>query len=319
MVKNKICTQTMKVFLLITLISIVVGAGDAYAASTGGKCSKAGLTQTTKGVKYKCTKSGKSLNWVAQKSGTTGSQAPSNSAGTGAETSAAANWRWADEGSKWVSSGSVPACTFPIIADGSFANFGTAISKDQPGQIRGGSYKPHGTIRWSNQVYVPGIDIRAPFDGVIVAAWHYLVEGQYQFGVNFVSPCGFMIRIGHLNSAGPKVASILSKLSPAMENDSRESNLQSPVALVKGDVIATAVGIPSGRADSVGTFVDFALLDLRSANQRTLSSVAAASDVKYSRYAVCWYEGQYLGNGDKAKASALAYSNGDSASDYCQK
>ena len=308
---------------LIVVVLLCAGTmslgGIASAATAGGKCTKVGSTQTTKGVKYKCTKSGKSLNWVAQKSGTTGSQAPSNSAGTGAGTSAAATWKWADEGSKWVSSGSVPACTFPTIADGSFANFGTAISKDQPGQIRGGSYKPHGTIRWSNQVYVPGIDIRAPFDGVIVAAWHYLVEGQYQFGVNFVSPCGFMIRIGHLNSAGPKVASILSKLSPAMENDSRESNLQSPVALVKGDVIATAVGIPSGRADSVGSFVDFALLDLRSANQRSLSSAAAASDVKYSRYAVCWYEGQYLGNGDKAKASALAYSNGDSASDYCQK
>ena len=309
-------SHSLIVVVLVCAGTVSVG-GTASAATAGGKCTKVGSTQTTKGVKYKCTKSGKSLSWVAQKSGSTGSQAPSNS--TGAGTSAAATWRWADEGSKWVSSGSVPACTFPTIADGSFANFGTAISKDQPGQLRGGSYKPHGTIRWSNQVYVPGIDIRAPFDGVIVAAWHYLVEGQYQFGVNFVSPCGFMIRIGHLNSAGPKVASILSKLSPAMENDSRESNLQSPVALVKGDVIATAVGIPSGRADSVGSFVDFALLDLRSANQRSLSSAAAAADVKYSRYAVCWYEGQYLGSGDKAKASALAYSNGDSASDYCQK
>lgn len=300
--------------LFIMLVCVVVGAGRTDAATTGGKCSKAGLIQTTKSVQYKCTKSGKSLKWVAQRSGSTGSQAPSKITDT-----SAASWRWTDEGSKWVPSGPVPACTFPIIPDGSFTNFASAISKDQPGQTRGGSYKPHGTIRWSNQVYVADIEVRAPFDGVIVTAWHYLVDGQYQFGINLVSPCGFMIRLGHLNSAGPKVASVLSKLSPAIENDSRETNLQAPVVLVKGDVIATAVGIPAGRADSVGTFVDFALLDLRSANQGSISSASSAADVKYSHYAVCWYEGQYLGSGDRAKASALVYSNGDSASDYCQK
>ena len=34
------------------------------AATSGGKCPKAGRVQTTKGVKYKCAKSGKSLKWV---------------------------------------------------------------------------------------------------------------------------------------------------------------------------------------------------------------------------------------------------------------
>ncbi len=56
---------------LIVVILVCAGTmslgGTASAATAGGKCTKVGSTQTTKGVKYKCTKSGKSLSWVAQK------------------------------------------------------------------------------------------------------------------------------------------------------------------------------------------------------------------------------------------------------------
>ena len=54
----------------IRLVAIlVIGAAliiaiPVEAATAGGKCAKAGIMQTTKGVKYKCTKSGKALNWV---------------------------------------------------------------------------------------------------------------------------------------------------------------------------------------------------------------------------------------------------------------
>jgi len=54
----------------IRLVAIfVIGAALATAlpvdaATSGGKCAKAGQVQTTKGVKYKCTNSGKSLKWV---------------------------------------------------------------------------------------------------------------------------------------------------------------------------------------------------------------------------------------------------------------
>ncbi len=54
----------------IRLVAIlVIGAAliiaiPVEAATAGGKCAKAGIMQTTKGVKYKCTKSGKVLKWV---------------------------------------------------------------------------------------------------------------------------------------------------------------------------------------------------------------------------------------------------------------
>ena len=49
---------------LILMGTVLVTVAPAEAATSGGKCLKAGRVQTTKGVKYKCTKSGKTLKWV---------------------------------------------------------------------------------------------------------------------------------------------------------------------------------------------------------------------------------------------------------------
>ena len=52
-------------FVAILMIGTALATAlPADAATAGGKCAKAGVMQTTKGVKYKCTKSGKALNWV---------------------------------------------------------------------------------------------------------------------------------------------------------------------------------------------------------------------------------------------------------------
>ena len=49
---------------LLLMGTVLVTVAPAEAATSGGKCPKAGRVQTTKGVKYKCTKSGKTLKWV---------------------------------------------------------------------------------------------------------------------------------------------------------------------------------------------------------------------------------------------------------------
>ena len=75
---------------------MVVGSmsvsGVANAASAGGKCSKAGVTQKTSGVTYACKKSGSKLTWVKTKAtganATTTTSAPANATTT---TSAPAN------------------------------------------------------------------------------------------------------------------------------------------------------------------------------------------------------------------------------------
>ena len=47
---------------------LVVSSGFTSAASSGGKCSKVGVVQKTKGVTYACTRAGKSLKWVRKPS-----------------------------------------------------------------------------------------------------------------------------------------------------------------------------------------------------------------------------------------------------------
>ena len=65
--KNNLSHSLVGIVLLCACTMSV--GGTANAATAGGKCTKAGSTQTTKGVKYKCTKSGKSLKWAVQQSG----------------------------------------------------------------------------------------------------------------------------------------------------------------------------------------------------------------------------------------------------------
>jgi len=51
--------------LAIGLVSMVaLSAVQTSAASNGGKCTKAGVSQKTKGVTYTCVRSGKTLKWV---------------------------------------------------------------------------------------------------------------------------------------------------------------------------------------------------------------------------------------------------------------
>ena len=49
---------------LLLIGAVLVTVAPADAATAGGKCARAGLLQKTKGVSYKCTKSGKTLKWV---------------------------------------------------------------------------------------------------------------------------------------------------------------------------------------------------------------------------------------------------------------
>ena len=54
----------IRLVAILAIGAALITALPADAATSGGKCPKAGQVQTTKGVKYKCTKSGKSLRWV---------------------------------------------------------------------------------------------------------------------------------------------------------------------------------------------------------------------------------------------------------------
>lgn len=204
---------------------------------------------------------------------------------------------------------------------GALLDFSQVLSLIQPGQTRGGSYKPHGGLRWSAYgTYTPDVKISVPFDGVVVQAWQYLVGGIYQFGVNIENPCGFMVRIGHMHIPSVQFTQILNSLPAAAENDSREYQINPPATVKMGDVIATSVGMPApAPADSLGAYIDLGLLNLRQVNPVLPANYAPNADMKYAKYSLCWYQGNYLSPSDQALAAKLPLANGDSTSDYCNK
>jgi hypothetical protein len=295
----------------VIIVIPFMAQAPANAATAGGSCTKAGAKAKSGTVALVCTRVSGRLVWRRANAG--------GAAGQPSAGSSPVSWAWDHVRSVWAPSGTPPKCAYPIIPAGSLLDFGSAVSMVQPGQARGGSFKPHGGLRWSNYgQYVSGVRIKAPFDGVVTKAWHYTAGGTYQFGVDIISPCGFMVRLGHLRTPSPEFSRILATLPQAAPDDSRETLLNPPVAVKAGTVIATEVGDPNpANPDVLGTFADFGLVDLRAPNPAA-SSIATNAATEYASYSVCWAEGEYLAASDRAIAAALPFSNGDPASIYCR-
>ena len=56
--------KTLGVLAMCLLPVLALAGAPASAASSGGKCTKVGVAQKTKGIAYTCTKVGKSFKWV---------------------------------------------------------------------------------------------------------------------------------------------------------------------------------------------------------------------------------------------------------------
>jgi hypothetical protein len=303
---------TKGLLVALTLTLVPTAAYSAQKFTPGSTCKVLNQKVVYQSKTYTCIKSGKKLVWnkgIAAKTPTpTPTPTPSNST---------VGWRF--NGSAWVSQGEVLNCPTPLIAQGALLDFSKVVSFVQPGQIRGGSYKPHAGLRWSEYGgYVKGVTITAPFDGEIVGVAQYKEGGIYQFLVNVIHPCGVMLRLGHLLEPSDFMKDILKSIPPAIENDSRESFL-SGVYIKKGQVIATEVGMPPPASpDSLGTFMDLGILNLRARNPILPLNFSTNADIRYSLYSLCWYEGDYFSAADRTKVVSLPFSNGDATSDYCK-
>lgn len=302
--------QRNRIALIVALFLVVSAPTEAATPKAGSKCIKKNATVVSGSKLFTCVGSGAKLKWDK---GVLIKQAKPS------QTPASTSVSWSFDGRAWISKGNVPQCPEPLIAQDSLLDFSKVKSIVQPGQIRGGSYKPHAGLRWSEYGgTVKGVIISAPFDGEIIAAAHYFVEGNYQFLLNIVHTCGIMLRIGHLLEPSAFIKNALRSIPAAVENDSRESNL-SGVFVKKGQVIASEVGmIAPASPDSLGTFMDLGIVDLRAKNPILNSNFKSNADIKYSLYSVCWYEGKYFADSDKAKILSLPFSNGDPTSDYCK-
>jgi hypothetical protein len=135
--------------LAIGLVSILAfSAVQTSAASNGGKCSKVGISQKTKGVTYTCVRSGKTLKWVRKPTKASTPSVPT--AATGAQLLLAnpsspeplENCRLTDARS-FKAAGEWQAITYPAIANHGFTNAGVVdvavVFVDFPDVVGGSS------------------------------------------------------------------------------------------------------------------------------------------------------------------------------------
>ena len=184
-----------------------------------------------------------------------------------------------------------------------------------PGQYRGGNYKPHGGFRFDASKN-KGITVKIPLDGSLIRASRYIEGGEVQYYMVFVSDCGIMYRFDHLLTLTKKFQTIANTLPAPKKDDSRTTDFSNPIAVKKGEILATAVGFIKTKNVSV----DFGLFDLRKKN--TASNSAAwvrlhASD-STAPHGLCWLDSFSKNENKKLRAMPAADGKSGKKSDYCK-
>ncbi|HCM52157.1 TPA: hypothetical protein DIS56_03450 [Candidatus Saccharibacteria bacterium] len=224
---------------------------------------------------------------------------------------------WLQTENGWTHTGNLPACPDPINLP---VDINKVTSILYPGQYRGGEYKPHGGFRFDNETS-NNVTISAPFDAEIVRGAHYSVGGDPQYVFDFIAPCGYMYRLGHLLTLSPKLKAIADELPVNSEGDSHDTQINPYVEFKAGETIATATGITKNGSGigGINVFVDWGVYDLRSKNKASEDPTWAAKHTADTEtHALCWFD--LLSSENEAKVRALPPADGQSGktSDYCK-
>lgn len=127
-----------------------------------------------------------------------------------------------------------------------------------PWQKRGGEYKAHGGFYFDGS-RPDEITVTAPYDAEVVAGARYPVNGELQYTFDFEHERGIKYRFGRLLTLSPKFAALADKFTLPTGLDSRTTQVQPPIKVKQGEVIATAVGLTQGGEGGIGannTLVD---------------------------------------------------------------
>lgn len=232
---------------------------------------------------------------------------------TTSDSTANSSVTWSFEDEVWKSSGTPPACPATLTAPVDITK-ATAIL--YPGQTRGGNYKAHSGFIFKNSTNNE-ITVSAPIDANLVKGSRYIEQGETQYLLIFVAPCGLMYRFDHLLTLSSKYQTIVDKFPPAQKDDSRTTNVDPAVKAIKGEVIATAVGFKNTNNVSV----DFGVYNLNAPNEASKDAAYAAKYGEFKEtnfYGVCWLD--MLEESVKTTAKALPGGDGVSGkkSDYCK-
>ena len=222
---------------------------------------------------------------------------------------------WQPTDKEWTHSGTLPACPSPLPTP---VDLNKATALLYPGQYRGGDYKPHGGFRFDKNTS-NSVSVMAPMDAEVVRGAHYTLNGEDQYVFDFIAPCGYMYRFGHMLTLSPKLASIANKLPKNGEGDSRDTPVNPRVSFKAGESIATAVGIIKGDRNTINVFVDWGMYDLRVKNQASQNADWAAKHPNGTeQHAICWFD--LLSAQEEAQVRALPPADPGSGtnSDYCK-
>mgnify|MGYP000241714977 CR=1 FL=1 len=196
-----------------------------------------------------------------------------------------------------------PAKCPPIIQQNP-VNIRLATSILYPGQERGGHYKAHGGFRFDDSGNE--ITVSIAMDGQIISGSRYIEGGHVQYLFDIKNKCNVVHRFDHLLELTPKFAEIAEQFRPAVEDDSRTTNID-PVKVEVGEIIATSVGVKNN------VFLDFGVYDLNNKNKASQDPVWEAEYGNHqTSYALCWLDllpegSDYVkglpGSGQKGKTS----------------
>jgi len=244
----------------------------------------------------------------------------------GGQPDGAVRWRW-DGKSAWEPQGEAPQCPADFNWQFPVESLDLVESSLVPGQVRSGDYKPHGGLR----VKSPDTTVRAPTDGFLMRAARYtelqtLADGskptsgvgETQTLLEIHHPCGVLYRLDHLNTLAPEIEAELASI-PVRET-SQTTDLEDPVRITQGQVIATRVGFTEG---PVNSFFDFGVYDARRVqpNRRTLDQLAAVLDknetLELAAFSVCWFDFFGPETARRLRELAIANTEGEDRGDVC--
>lgn len=224
---------------------------------------------------------------------------------------------WEYTNDKWVANGTPENCKDPVLTAPSDSDLATGILYS--GQFRG-PYKAHGGINFNGGTVVDNkVDVKLAITGKLIKASRYIQTGEVQYLLDFMSPCGIIVRYDHLLVLAPKFQTIIETLPEPVLNDSRTQDINNGVVYEAGELIATEIGF---KLTSPQAFVyDFGVYDLRKPNDASKNATYAEAHKNSAAtdfYGVCWLD--YLPLKDETILRTLPVVSGESGttSDYCK-
>ncbi len=242
---------------------------------------------------------------------TSSSSSKSSVSETSSSTSSKAESKWEQSAEGWTNEGIETNCESPSF--NSPVNTSLVKSILYPGQVRG-EFKPHGGFIFNTKSNA--VEVKAPFDAVLVEGSRYIEGGETQYLFRFISDCGIMYAFDHILTPSEELMNIASTFPEAKVNDSRTSLVTPQVRFSEGDILATEVGFKKTKNYSM----DFGVYDLTTKNEASEDPTFVTKYVKsyLASTALCWLDN--LNEPDKTTLKALP--GGDSkakkTSFYCK-